>query len=331
MRLSHAGLALLASALISLLVGPALGGSASRWAAAIHARLGRARADVERQLGATPPESAWRNHVVIAGFGLNGRNVARVLRAVRIPHLVVDQAPDKIAASGAQGSATLLGNAAQPEILERAGLAHARALVVALSDPVSTRHVSRLARQLNPGVHIVVRTRYVHEVDALYEVGANVVIPEEFETSIEIFTAVLRQFHVPTNIVDAQITLLRRERYSVLRGQKLSGSVVEQLDDILAQGTTETARIMQHSPAVGRALAALELDPAGPGCRAVAVVRGGRAITEIDRAFVVLPGDTLVLTGAHIEIDAALERLAPPEIVAARGARGWPGEDPQAE
>jgi len=254
--------------------------------------------------------------------------VARVLRAVRIPHVVLDQAPDKIAACGAQGSPALLGNAAQPEILERAGIAHARALVVALSDPMSTRHATRLARELHPGLFIVVRTRYVHEVDNFYEVGANVVIPEEFETSIEIFTAVLRQFHVPLNIIDAQITLLRRERYSVLRGQKLPGSVVEQLDEILAQGTTETVRILQQSPGVGRTLGELKLDPAGPGCSAVAVVRGRHAITVLDPEFRLQAGDTLVLLGAHREIEDALERLAPPEVTRPQARRGWPGEDP---
>ena len=106
----------------------------------------------------------------------------------------------------------------------------ARAFVVALSDPIGTRHATRLARSLSRSLFIVVRTRYVHEMDGFYESGANLVIPEEFETSIEIFTAVLRQFHVPNNIIDAQIGLLRRERYSILRGRKLPGTVVEQLD-----------------------------------------------------------------------------------------------------
>ncbi len=322
------GQVFVASALFSLLLGPFLAGSASRWAATFYSRPGttRSRAEAERSLAPTPAESEWRNHVVIAGFGLNGRNLARVLRAVRIPHVVVDQAPDKVAACGAQGSPALLGNAAQPEILEGTGIGRARALVLALSDPVATRHATRLARQLHPGLFIVVRTRYVHEVDHFYDVGANVVIPEEFETSIEIFTVVLRQFHVPANIVDAQVKLLRRERYSVLRGQKLPGSVVEQLDEILAQGTTETARVLQQSPAVGRTLSELGLDPGGPGCRVVAVVRGGRATTAIDADFKLQAGDTLVLLGAHREIDEALERLAPPDRPPR--SRGWPGEDP---
>jgi CPA2 family monovalent cation:H+ antiporter-2 len=307
----------LAGALFSIVLVPWFIARGPGWGHAIDGRFHLSRAH-------TSPEEARRReveaagrsgHVVIAGFGLNGRNVARVLRAVRIPHLVLDQGPDKIAACEALGSDALLGNATQIEILHRAGMEHARAFVVALSDPIGTRHATRLARSLNRSLFIVVRTRYVHEMDGFYESGANLVIPEEFETSIEIFTAVLRQFHVPNNIIDAQIGLLRRERYSILRGRKLPGSVVDQLDRILAEGTTETVLILQHSPAVGRTLRDLSLDPSDSGLRIVAVVRGGNAVTALGPEFRIDAGDTLVLTGAHREIDAALDRLAPPEPV----------------
>ena len=99
------------------------------------------------------------------------------------------------------------------------------------------------------------RTRYVDEIDQLYAAGANQVIPEEFETSIEIFTAVMRELHVPTNIVQAQITLLRQERYSLLRGRRLPGDGGRAARPILRQGTTDTFLLLQHSPAVGRTLA----------------------------------------------------------------------------
>lgn len=300
------------AALGSIVVAPWLAGSGPRWAIALDSRLGLSRGRAGAEAPAAGAEAGrLANHVVIAGFGLNGRNVARVLRAVRIPHVVVDQAPDKIAACGVEGSPALLGNAAQVEILRRAGIERARALVVALSDRLATRHATRLARQMSRGLFILVRTRYVHEVDGFYAAGANLVIPEEFETSIEIFTAVLRQFHVPNNIVEAQVGLLRRERYSILRGQKLPGSVLDQLQVLLAEGTTETALVLQHSPAVGRTLADLVLDAASEGCRAIAVVRGGRAITDAGGDFRLEVGDTLVLMGAHVQIDEALERLTP--------------------
>jgi CPA2 family monovalent cation:H+ antiporter-2 len=303
-----------AGAVFSLLLTPWVVSRAPEWALRLEMVVRRVHAEPLLPVGEGGEAAAsplQRDHVVIAGFGLNGRNVARVLRAVRIPHVVVDMAPEVLAQCAAEGSRGLLGDATRPEVLRQAGAARARVLVLALSDPIATKHASRLARELNSRLFIVVRTRYVTEIDDLYAAGANLVIPEEFETSIEIFTAVLREFHVPGNIVQAQIELLRQEHYSLLRGRRLPGSVLEQLDTLLTRGTTETVLLLQRSPAVGCTLAEAGLRDT-PGSHLVAVVRGGDALTAFGDDFRLRVGDTLVVTGTHAGIDTMLERLAPP-------------------
>jgi CPA2 family monovalent cation:H+ antiporter-2 len=305
------GQAFVIGAVFSLLVAPFLIERAPGWALAIDLRLARGRGGVVAT--ATAPEHAPHSdlpsdHVVIGGYGLNGHNVARVLRATRVRHRVVDLDGRAVRDAAADGSPALAGDITLPEIQHQAGVTRARVLVLALSDPSATRQAVRIARSLSRTVFIVVRTRYVAEIDGLHAAGANQVIPEEFETSIEIFTAVLREFHLPTNLIQAQIALLRQERYSLLRGRKLPGDVVAQLDTLLAEGTTDTFMLMQHSPAVGRTLGDLGLaGEAGP--RAVAVVRGGTALTALEPGLVLRVGDTLVLTGTHAEMDRAFQRL----------------------
>ncbi len=269
---------------------------------------------------------------MIAGYGLNGQNLARVLRAVHVPHLVVDLDPTTLALADRDGSPRLVGDITQAFILKQAGVLRARVLVLALSDPAATRHAARVARTLAPDLFIIVRTRYVGEIDELFRLGANQVIPEEFETSIEIFTATLRHLHVPMNVIDAQVRLLREERYSLLRGMKLPTSVIEQLETILQQGTCDTFVLLQHSPAVGRTLGALGLvegawpaggaPPANPdGARAIALVRAGSAIPAPAPDFVLRVGDMLVLAGTHAQMDRTFHRLHPqPEPAADAGA-----------
>ncbi len=309
------GQAFLAGAVFSLLAAPLLIDRAPHWALALELRLGRTPRRAPRDGEADDAHRAPRSelladHVVIAGFGLNGHNLARVLRATRVKHVVVDLDSDALREAVQEGSRAFAGDVTHPDIQRQAGVARARVLVVALSDPTATRQACRVARTLSRDVFIVVRTRYVAEIDGLHAAGANQVIPEEFETSIEIFTAVLREFHVPTNILDAQVRLLRHERYSLLRGRKLPGDVIQQLDTLLAEGTTDTFLLMQHSPAVGRTLESLGLGgPTGP--RAIAVVRGGAALTSFEPAFMLRVGDTLVLTGTHLEMDRAFQRLRP--------------------
>jgi monovalent cation:H+ antiporter-2, CPA2 family len=301
------GQAFFAGAVFSLVLTPLLVARAPAWALALERRRGA----VETKDTTAPAGPPLADHVVIAGFGLNGSNVARVLRAVRIPHVIVDLNGDALQRAVIEGSRAIVGDIANPHIQEEAGVPRARALVLALSDPTATRHACHLARSLSRHVHIIVRTRYVNEIDELHRLGANQVIPEEFETSIEIFVATLRQFHVPNNVIDAQVILLRQERYSLLRGMKLPGSVVEQLDAILTQGTCDTFLLLQHSPAIGQRIGDLGLGSAGVA-RAVAVVRGGHAITDFDAGFTFAVGDTLVLAGTHAEMERAFARLAPP-------------------
>jgi CPA2 family monovalent cation:H+ antiporter-2 len=311
--------AFVSGAVFSLVLTPLLVARAPAWALALELRLGewRARGGREAPAGVAPrAEDAPRSdllagHVVIGGFGLNGRNVARVLRATRLPHIVADLHPDALQLGRSEGSPVLLGDITRPLIQRQAGVPRARVLVLALSDATATRGACRIARSLSEHVHIVVRTRYVAEIDELFAAGANQVIPEEFETSIEIFTAVLREYHVPRNIVEAQIQLLRQERYSLMRGHKLPGAVVEQLDTLLAAGTTDTFLLLQHSPAVGKSLAELGLEGSRPECAAVAVVRGGRAIVPFDPGERLRVGDTLVLAGTHGGLDREFERLSP--------------------
>jgi len=169
-----------------------------------------------------------------------------------------------------------------------------------------------MARQLAPDVFILARTRSVSEIDQLYAAGANLVIPEEFETSIEIFTAVLRGYHVPTNVIEAQIVVLRQERYSILRGRKLPKAVIEQLDVVLTQGTTEAVVLLHHSPAVGRTLGETGLLVPESKVQLVALIRASRPLKALDPGELLRVGDTLVVTGTHGEIDKVMDGLAPP-------------------
>jgi Trk K+ transport system NAD-binding subunit len=87
--------------------------------------------------------------------------------------------------------------------------------------------------------------------------------------------------------------------------------VIEQLDAVLTQGTTEAVVLLHHSPAVGKPLAEIGLLN-DPKVQLVALVRGGKAQVEFNPGFVLRPGDTLVVTGSHGEIDRVMERLTPP-------------------
>ena len=132
--------------------------------------------------GEVSESSAAAGHVIVVGYGLNGQNLARVLKEVSIPYRVLEMDPDLVRSAKAGGEPISFGDGTRPEILRQVGIEKARVLVVAISDPAATARLVSQARRLRADLYIIVRTRYVAEIDRLYRLGANQVIPEEFGT-----------------------------------------------------------------------------------------------------------------------------------------------------
>ena len=209
---------------------------------------------------AARPACDLDGHVIIAGYGLNGRNLAHVLKEAGIGYFIIELNPVTVREAAAEGELIIFGDVSSRTILEEAGARRAKGIVFAISDPLVTRRGVKAVRELNPDLFIIVRTRYASEIDELLKLGADDVIPEEFETSIEIFTRVLEKYHVPRNIIDAQVKVLRGECYGMLRGScSAVRPVAERIADLLAAGTAETYFVGQGAWPAGQTLGALDL------------------------------------------------------------------------
>lgn len=299
----------LAAAILSMIATPFLIQSAHLWPFGLE-RLAslRQKRDVRPKEGAGQPGAG---HVIVVGYGLNGQNLARVLKEVGIPYRILDMDPDAVARARAAGEPVSFGDGTRPEILAALAVEEARVLVIAISDPVASAYIVSLARRLRPDLHVVVRTRYVAEIERLYRLGASQVIPEEFETSVEIFARVLEEYHLPRNVISLQVDLIRKEHYGTLRGLRLEGKRLDELSRFLTGTTTDTLLILEDSPAAGEELQKLDLRSRS-GVTVIAVVRGGRSHYNPGPAFCLAAGDVLVLLGSHKELDDAA-RLVTPE------------------
>jgi monovalent cation:H+ antiporter-2, CPA2 family len=249
-------------------------------------------------------------HVIVVGYGLNGQNLARVLKEVGIPYRVLEMDPDLVRSAKAGGEPISFGDGTRPELLQQVGIAKARVLVVAISDPAATARLVSQARRLRTDLYIIVRTRYVAEIDHLYRLGANQVIPEEFETSVEIFARVLQEYHIPRNVISLQVDLIRKEHYGTLRGIQLQGKQLDALSQFLVGTTSDIFSIIEKSPAVGKSLGEINL-PSRSGVSVIAVVREGKSYPNVDNDFKLAVGDMLVLLGGHKALDDAAQILNP--------------------
>lgn len=251
------------------------------------------------------------NHTIIVGYGLNGRNLARVLRAVLVPYTILDLNAETVREAKEKGEKINFGDATRREVLHHAHIEDANALVLAMSDPQAARRTVKQAREMNAKLYIVVRTRYIAEITELLELGADEVIPEEFETSIEIFARVLQRYGVTRHIIENQIEQIRKQGYRMLRSPSALPQIkVANLNAALHQATTETVKLDENSPIAEKTLGELNLRNT-TGVTLIAVLRNG--ITEVNPGsdFKLHSGDTLVLLGSSEKIEDALKILQP--------------------
>jgi monovalent cation:H+ antiporter-2, CPA2 family len=299
----------LAGSILSMIATPFLIQSVHGLAVGLEAMLGASPESTSA--GATAAsENVTQGHVVVVGYGLNGQNLARVLKEVGIPYRVLEMDPDLVRCAKAAGEPIFFGDGTRPEILRQAGIRQARVVVIAISDPAATARVVSQARRLRPDVYIIVRTRYVAEIDRLYRLGANQVIPEEFETSVEIFARVLEEYHVPRNVISLQVDLIRKEHYSTLRGLRLQGKQLDELNQFLVGTTSDIFSIVGASPVVGKSLEEVDLR-SRCGATVIAVVRAGKSYHNLGADFALAAGDMLVLLGDHKALDDAAQILNP--------------------
>jgi CPA2 family monovalent cation:H+ antiporter-2 len=203
--------------------------------------------------------AAQKDHLVIIGFGVNGRNVARVARAADIPYAAIEMNPDTVKSERAKGEPIYYGDATQEAVLEQANIKNAMVVMVAIADPAATRRITETSRRLNPKPHLIVRTRYLQEMKPLYELGATEVIPEEFETSVEIFSRVLAKYLVPRDEIEKLVAEVRSDGYQMFRSLSRESVSFSGLKIKLPDVQVCVVRVDKASPLAGKSLAQIEL------------------------------------------------------------------------
>ncbi len=266
-----------------------------------------ARMASARDHGESPAAEGRSGHVLIVGYGMNGSILARVLSAVRIPHVILELNPDTVRRAREQGVPIIFGDATRRDLLLEAGVERARMVVFAVSDFNAVLLSLPLVRELAPEAETIVRTRMFTEIEQLRRAGADQVVAEEFESAIEIFTRVLAAYHVPRNIIRAETRVLRGEAYEMLRTDPL-GEVSQAVLEALEAGTTDIYRLAGDSPVVGTSLSQLDLRQR-TDCSVIAVVRGEESYPNPSPMMNLAAGDCLVLVGSHQQIDRAFQFL----------------------
>jgi monovalent cation:H+ antiporter-2, CPA2 family len=301
-RLAPEGLVepLLVAIVLSMVLSPVILNHNKRVARFLLHEHAPALTAAEREEEATQ-EIAHREHVILCGFGRVGQNVARVLESQGFEYIALDLDPARIRAARQAGDPVMFGDSADEEMLARAGIAHASALVISFSDPATSLAILRSVRRMQPDLPVLVRTADDARLRELQDAGATDVVPETFEASLMLVSHVLMLLRVPVSRVVRLLGEIRNSRYAVLR------NIVRRGDSRVVDETSEqheeikSVVVPPGAWAVGRSLA--EVRSRGVAVTFTGVRRHGILGREPAENTVLRDGDIVVIYGQPDELE----------------------------
>jgi CPA2 family monovalent cation:H+ antiporter-2 len=234
--------------------------------------------------------------VLIVGFGVTGRNLANSCRRCEVPYAVIELNAALVKQARAEGIPIHYGDASQTGILALAQAHRARAIVIVIDDPGAARRIVELARRQAPEAYILVRSRYLREVEPLQHLGADEVIADELEVSIEVFSRVLARMLVPRERIKTLIGDVRADWRQMARNLAPEATRVHDLRVLLPDLATRSLPLPAGSPLIGRTIAQSRLR-VDHGVMVLAVQRSGAILANPGGDLLLQTGDVLFVIG----------------------------------
>lgn len=243
-------------------------------------------------------------HIIICGFGLRGRHLARAAKAANIPYVILEMNPETVKTEKMKGEPIRYGDPSHPAVLSHAGIKTAKTVAVVINDPAAAKHIVKVARSINPEAYIITRTRYFQEVPQMLQAGATDVIPDEFGSSLEIFTRVLQQASMPLDHLYRHVDELRTEGYGALglHSRSLHPHMLSSIDP--AEARIESLDIGQDSTFAGKTVFESELKKTY-GLTVLAIKRASQTITAIQAETMLEAADSIVVIGSPESLQKA--------------------------
>ncbi|MDM8003267.1 MAG: cation:proton antiporter [Bacteroidota bacterium] len=173
-------------------------------------------------------------HVVLIGKDSRAINLAAMIRTMQLPFTSIVFDTDRARREMEKGNLTVFGDATFEPVLRQAFVHTAELVVVSVGNLITALSIVEHVRAMNKHAHVIVRTRHVTDIEELYRLGANQVIPEEFETAIDFFERILGKYLIPRMNIEQAIARTREDNYGIFRERSgVSGqSLLKDIPDI---------------------------------------------------------------------------------------------------
>lgn len=242
---------------------------------------------------------SMQNHIVFIGKDSRSLNLSRMASQMKLPYVSIVFDPASARERQLKGEMVVYGDAMNLPILEKAHVETSDVVVISIGDAITALGVIEKVRSINKHAYIIVRAKHVADIEDLYEMGANQVIPEEFETAIDLFERILKKLLVPKSEIEAAISLIRDDNYGIFREK--DENTVFSLSAEIPNLEIAALKMKNFPHFLGNSLKEIHLRKRY-GVTLVAVKRGNDIIENPGAGFILGPEDIAYILGKPVEI-----------------------------
>ena len=265
------------------------------------------------------PREGLHDHIVIAGCGQVGQNIARILKRLALNFVVIELDHRRIEQAKSDGLPAVYGDASQDIVLEAAQIGQARLLIITIPSAVAANAIVDHARKLNKHLSIVARATNAEHMVELHEKGVYEVVQPEFEASLELTRQALIHLNIPLNKIHDFTDLVHKELYAPLYKSDEDYRIISQLKSVSRGLDLRWVNVKQGSHFNNKSIGALQIRSV-TGVSIVAIIRGEDFFPNPEASFVFREADLVGVIGefqnlqtfkAYIENRDAVPRQAP--------------------
>jgi CPA2 family monovalent cation:H+ antiporter-2 len=239
------------------------------------------------------------NHIVLIGKDSRSQNLSRMARHMKLPHVAVVFDPADVRRRQLKGESVIYGDAMNEPILRKAHTHTAAIVVISIGETITALGIIEKVREMNPHAHIIVRSKYVTNIEDFYQMGANQVIPEEFETAIDLFELILKKMLIPEEEIYGTISGIRDDNYGIFREKDETNSVI--LTDMMPDVEIVALKAGSYELFPGNSLEEINMRNLY-GLTVVAIKRNGEILENPGARFVFEANDVVYILGKPSKI-----------------------------
>ncbi len=245
-----------------------------------------------------------KNHLLLIGKDSRALSMSVMARHMKIPYISIVFDPALVKKRQQKGETVIYGDAVNEPILQKAHASTAEVVVVSIGELVTAMAVVEKVRHINKHAAIIVRTKQIDNAEDLYRMGATQVLPEEFETAIELFERVLNKFLMPRDEIEIAIAGIRKNNYGMVRDPKKPPrrSLVKSLPNI----EVAAIKVTGNSPILNKSLAEISFRTTY-GVTVVAIKRNDKIMDHPEATSLFKNEDVVYILGNHEQIAKAVQ------------------------